>query len=247
MPFSLGRICLFMALLLPCTTPAQDAPVEIAIVSAPPYTRIDQDGLPEGPVIELIKRLFADLQQPYRVRDLPPNRVGLRLIKGQAALTIASEGNPGLSRLARQGKEPLLTMSLNVYRAPGTPAINNLADLAGKRVIAISAYSYGTADAQLAENQPATQKLYANSHEAALQMLLHGRADYLLDYAEPLLDHLKQLPPDQVQADHIRDIAMFWYLSRQYPHPELLDRLDQAVSKQRRTGDLQRLLTLPSE
>ncbi|MEH6563733.1 MAG: transporter substrate-binding domain-containing protein [Halopseudomonas sp.] len=250
MPSFLGRVCLFLALLLPCHTYAQDAqeaPVEIAIVGVPPYLLVDQYGRPKGPVIDLIERLFADLQQPYNVRDLPPNRVGLRLIKGQAALTIASGSNPGLSRLARQGSEALLSMALNVYRKPGTPAIHNLSDLAGKRVICITAYSYGTADATLAQNQPPTRKVHANSHEAALQMLLHGRADYLLDYAEPLQSHLKALPPDSVAADPIDEIAMYFYLARQYPHPELLVRLDQAVRKQRLSGELQHLLTLPSE
>tara|TARA_R110000764_G_scaffold42250_3_gene95048 strand:+ start:403 stop:1149 length:747 start_codon:yes stop_codon:yes gene_type:complete len=248
MPSFQGRICcLLLALLLSSSAHAQETPVEIVIASVPPYIAIDQDGLPEGPVIELIERLFADLQQPYRVRDLPPNRVGLRLIKGQAALTIASDGNPDLTLLAHQGKEPLLSMSLNVYRKPGTPAVSRLEELAGKQVIVINAYSYGNADAQLAKNQPPTQKIYANGHEAALQMLLHDRAEYLLDYTEPLVGHLEALPANSVAADHIREVDMHWYLSRQYPHPELLDQLDQAVRKQRAAGDLQRLMSLPSE
>ncbi|MEH6491681.1 substrate-binding periplasmic protein [Halopseudomonas sp.] len=245
-PFQ-GRICCLLLALLPCLAQAQEAPVDIVIANVPPYIQVDQNGLPTGPVVDLVARLFADLQQPYRIRDMPPNRIGLRLSRGQAALTIASGGNPGLSRLARQGNEALVSMDLNVYRKPGTPAINSVEDFAGKRVIVITAYSYGNVDAKLAQNQPPTLKIYANSHEAALQMLLHGRAEYLLDYAEPLLGHLKTLPSGSVAADSIRSIPMYWYLSRQYPHPELLDQLDQAVRTQRATGELQRLMALPTD
>lgn len=233
---------LTFALLWPGIGQAEDVSVEIVLAQFPPYLTLDAMGQPSGPVAELVELLFADLEQPYSLRELPPARAGKRLYSGEAVLTIASGGNPGLTRIARQGQQPLLAMTLNIYRKPDTPAIASLADLAGKRVIFVTAYSYGNTDAQLASNQPPTQRIDANTHESALNMLLYGRADYLLDYAEPLREQISRLPAQSLMADHIAEINMYWYLSRQHPRSELLEQLDQATIARQADGSIDRIL-----
>ena len=243
MPLAFGRLCgLIFSLLLPFAAQAEKAPIEIVVAEFPPYLQLDAEGLPSGPAVELIELLLADIKQPYVIREFPPARAGQRLISGQAMLTIAPDGNPQLSRIALQGKEPLFILALNLYRKPETPAIHKLTDLAGKHVISVSAYSFGDTDALLALNQPPTRRLEANTHESALNMLLHGRADYLLDFADPIREQLVQLPPHSVVADPVAQVSLYWYLSRRFPDPQLLNQLDQTVSARSADGSIKRIL-----
>ena len=243
MLLSVVRLCaLALNFLLPVVSHAQAKPVEIVVASFAPYLQPDANGMPNGPIMDLTALLFADLQQAQRVREVPPARAFQRLLNGKAMLTIAAAGNPGLTAIAQQGKEPLLSLTLNIYRQPGTPAIQTLADLAGKRVIFVAAYSYGDAEMRIMHNQPPTQRINANTHESALNMLMHNRADYLLDYAEPLREHLEKIPAGSLAADLIAETKMHWYLSRKYPDPHLLDRLDSAIRARTADGSISRLL-----
>lgn len=223
---------------------AQDAaPVEFALADFPPYFQLNDGAEPSGPVLDLAAALFAEAGLSYRIRGYPAARLYSRLQQGQTTISMAGEGHPGMLAGALQGTVPVFNLALNVYRKPQQPAITRLSELAGNSVVLIGAYSYGELGQQLRAPQARIDIAPAASHSAALQMLLHDRAHYLINYADPMRDLLQNLPANSVASDPLLRMNVYLFVSRAHPQAAALrDRLDAALRVLEQRGDVQRIL-----
>lgn len=219
------------------------APLEFGLAEFPPYFQLDDNGAPSGPVLDLAAALFAEAGLPYQVRSYPAARLYSRLQQGQTTISMAGAGHPEMLAGALQGSEPVFNLALNVYRKPVQPAISTLTDLAGDSVILMGAYSYGALGQQLRAPEARIEIAPANSHSAALQMLLHDRAHYLINYADPMRDLLRSLPANSVASDPLLRMNVYLFVSRAHPQAETLrDRLDASLRVLEQRGDVQRIL-----
>ena len=84
---------------------------------------------------------------------------------------------------------------------------------------------------------------HAASHSSGLQMLLHDRAHYLIDYADPMRGLLENLPDNSITSDLLVQIPVYLFVSRAFPDSQaLLQRLDAAFSALEQRGEVQRIL-----
>ena len=217
------------------TAYAQEAArVEFALADFPPYFQIDERNEPSGPVLELVAALFAEAEQPHVVRGYPAARLYQRLERGETAVSMGGAGHPEMARTSLRGSAPIFTVELNIYRKPQQPQVRQPAELAGKSVILISGYTYGALAQQLMS--PA-------SGARGLQMLLHDRAHYLIDYADPMRGLLENLPDNSITSDLLVQIPVYLFVSRAFPDGQaLLQRLDAAFSALEQRGEVQRIL-----
>ena len=238
---SLASLMLLTATHMAHAQPA--APVEFALADFPPYFQMDERNEPSGPVLELVAALFAEAEQPHVIRGYPAARLYQRLERGEVAVSMGGAGHPEMTRTSLRGSAPIFTVELNIYRTPQQPQIQQPAELAGKSVILISGYTYGALAQQLASPASGTSIAHAASHSSALQMLLHDRAQYLIDYADPMRGLLASLPDNSVTSDPLVQIPVYLFVSRAYPQGQaLLERLDAAFSTLEQRGEVQRIL-----
>ncbi|MAG66294.1 MULTISPECIES: substrate-binding periplasmic protein [Pseudomonas] len=226
------------------TAYAQEAaPVEFALADFPPYFQIDERNEPSGPVLELVAALFAEAEQPHIVRGYPAARLYQRLERGETAVSMGGAGHPEMARTSLRGRAPIFTVELNIYRKPQQPQVRQPAELAGKSVILISGYTYGALAQQLMSPASGARVAHAASHSSGLQMLLHDRAHYLIDYADPMRGLLENLPDNSITSDPLVQIPVYLFVSRAFPDGQaLLQRLDAAFSALEQRGEVQRIL-----
>lgn len=242
---SLASLMLLAATHMAHAQPA--APVEFALADFPPYFQMDERNEPSGPVLELVAALFAEAEQPHVIRGYPAARLYRRLERGEAAVSMGGAGHPEMTRTSLRGSAPIFTVELNIYRKPQQPPIHRPTELAGKSVILISGYTYGAMAQQLASPASGTNIAHAANHSSALQMLLHDRAQYLIDYADPMRALLASLPDSSITSDPLVQIPVYLFVSRAYPQGQaLLDRLDAAFSTLEQRGEVERILTTTS-
>jgi len=222
---------------------AAKQPLEFGLADFPPYFYLDDQGEPAGPVLTLADALFAQARLSYRLKDYPPARLYNRIRSGETQVTMAGEHHPEITEYALPGSIPLLNLTLNVYRHTDTPPIDKIADLAGHSVILIGAYTYGALSKALEDPQMKVNLSRAATHQAALQMLLHHRAEYLINYAEPMNAPLRGVPEGVIASDTLARIAVFLFVANAAEQPEALrDTLEEALSRLRDNGELQRIL-----
>ena len=239
--FLVSLLSLSLTVLPACAQ--EPAPLEFALADFPPYFQIDDQGEPGGPVLALADALFAEADLPFATRGYPAARLYSRLQQGQTSVSMGGEGHPGMLVGALQGNVPVFNLALNIYRKPLQPAIHSPADLAGSSVILIGAYRYGALGEQLKAPGSRVRIAYANSHSGALQMLLHDRAPYLLNYDDPMRSLIDALPADSIASDPLVRMDVYLFISRAHPDAEgLRDRLDAALRRVKQRGDVQRIL-----
>ncbi|UJJ30160.1 substrate-binding periplasmic protein [Halopseudomonas maritima] len=221
----------------------ESAPLEFALADFPPYFQLDHRGEPSGPVLELAAALFTEADVPYSIRGYPAARLYKRLQLGQTTISMAGDGHPEMLSGALQGSTPVFNVALNVYRKPLQPAITGLPDLSGQKVILIGAYSYGALGQQLASPQARVEITHAHTHTAGLQMLLHDRAPYLINYADPMNGLLEKHPAGSVTSDPLLRMDVYLFVSRAHPNARgLLDSLDSALALLKQRGQVQQIL-----
>ena len=73
--------------------------------------------------------------------------------------------------------------------------------------------------------------------------MLHDRAQYLIDYADPMRGLLASLPDNSITGDPLAQIPVYLFVSRAHPQGQaLLERLDAAFSTLEQRGEVQRIL-----
>tara|TARA_R110000851_G_scaffold57716_1_gene134423 strand:+ start:210 stop:962 length:753 start_codon:yes stop_codon:yes gene_type:complete len=222
---------------------AAEPPVEFGLADFPPYFYVDEQGEPAGAVRTLADALFAEAGLSYHLRDYPPARLYNRLKSGDTQITMAAKDHPEFSAFALQGKLPLLSLKLNVYRHVEAPPIRNLRDLAGHSVILIGAYTYGALSQALQDPQLGVTLTRAATHQSALQMLLHRRAEYLINYSDPMTLPMRTVPQGQIVVEPLSRIEVYLFVSKATAQAEALrDQLDDALLRLRESGELRRIL-----
>ena len=123
---------------------------------------------------------------------------------------------------------------LNLYYPAHQPAPRVPQDLAGRRLILISGYSYWKPVTDFIQDPNLHLRLYrTGTHHAALRMLELGRGDYLLDYQAPVEAASRQA----LASQELYRLLLRMIVSRHIPGAEALrDRLDQAYDQLRSDG-----------
>lgn len=207
--------------------------IRVGIMPFPNYSYNDENGRATGKTVKLTQRILEQAGYEHDIRILPPARIWRGLEDGSVHVWPGVVSKPGLESHTLLTDRTLGLVGINLYGRPGeaVPAWPN--GLRGKRVILITNYTY---------TKELLRTLYAlqqgvtfhrgSSHAGAVNMLLRGRGDYLLDYraqVDPVVARLGLEPLPFVQ---VAEQPMRYVISRAFPHPEKLrDDLDRAFDE----------------
>ncbi|SDL10387.1 polar amino acid transport system substrate-binding protein [Pseudomonas delhiensis] len=205
----------------------------------PPYIYTDDDGSTQGEGAELIRKLLRQAGYRAELRALPSARLYQGLRDGSVQLWAGAPGKPELAESTLECEHVLGQVTLNLYRLASQPAPHLPQGLAGSRVILISGYSYWRPATQLLDDPRLNLEVHrTTTHNAALQMLLRDRGDYLLDYQAPVEEarNAAGLPP--LAYDTLYRLPLKLIVSRRTPDAEQLrQRLDQAFEQLSAKGE----------
>lgn len=189
-------------------------------------TRLDARGEPDNPLLRLAAPLFQQAGIPWRARGLPAARLFEYLRDGQTDFSILVKGGT-LEKCCLISRRPVAGTELRVYRRKGHRPVTSREDLAGKEVITIHGYTYGTLLSFIKDPANRIGNNGTVSHESAFAMLERGRADYLLDYAGPAQEVLADHPIHDLEYDIIERLDVHLVLNRTYPDAEsVMNRLE---------------------
>lgn len=207
--------------------------IRVGIMPFPNYSYNDENGRAAGKTVKLTQRLLEQAGYAYDIRILPPARIWRGLEDGSVHVWPGVVSKPGLESHTLLTERTLGLVGINLYARPGSALPEWPDGIKGKRVILITNYTYTK---ELLRTLHALQQGVTfhrgSSHAGAVDMLLRGRGDYLLDYraqVDPVIKRLGIAPLPFVQ---VAEQPMRFLISRALDKSEALrDDLDRAFDE----------------
>lgn len=233
-------IATFLALfaMLPLSvSSAPDAPakpvIRVGIMPFPNYSYTDEDGRAAGKTVKLTERILEQAGYRHDIRILPPARIWRGLEDGSVHVWPGVISKPGLESHTLLTDRTLGLVGINLYGRPGAAVPVWPDGLHGKRVILITNYTYTKELLRtLYELQQGVTFHRGSSHAGAVNMLLRGRGDYLLDYRAQVDPVVARLGIEPLPFIQVAEQPMRFLISRALARPEKLrDDLDRAFDE----------------
>lgn len=197
--------------------------VQVGIMQFPEHAYLDDQGLAAGITVDLTRRLLKRAGYRADIHILPSARIWRGLEDGEVHLWPGIVNKPGLDDLTLLTEGDLAQVAINLYYLPGRPKPAWPADLAGQRLILITNYTYIKSLLESLKD-PALEISFATSmsHAGALEMLLRGRGDFLLNYRAQVEPAVAQMGLEPLPFIQIAKHPMRFVLSRQSGFAEQL-------------------------
>lgn len=190
--------------------------------------KVNERGEAENPLTPLAETIFRRAGVEWRGRPLPAARLFDSLRDGGVDVSMLVKG-PALDSCCLIGARTLAATELRVYRRKGMPPVTRREDLAGKEIITLRGYTYGSLAAFIRDPANRIGNNATQGHDSAFAMLELGRADYLLDYSGPSEEVLAGRPGERPAFDVLERLDIRLVVRRGLPDAEaLLARLDAA-------------------
>jgi polar amino acid transport system substrate-binding protein len=171
----------------------------IGLIDFPPLSYYDQAGQPDGLLVPLMSSIVERAGYEPEFRILPMARLVQGMQEGTIRVWPGIPGKQGLADHTRAGSQQLAQLNINLYHRPDTQPPHWPDEVRGEELIMMTGYDYGpvlTAQIQTLGDQVRIHR--TQSHSAAIGMLLHRRASYLVNYQAPMEDALAQRPDVQL-------------------------------------------------
>ena len=218
---------------------AERSELQVAIISFPGYSYLDETGQPAGKTVTLSRKLLTEAGYNAQFKILPAARVWQGLKSGEVDVWLGLLNKPDLHEHVLLTKRDLGQIGINLYHRPDTPSPVWPEGMRGKNIITITNFTYTGPLKQVLIDPAMDLKMYqSGSHAGALAMLMRGRGDYLLDYrsqVDPLLRQqgVAALPYIEVALQPLRFV-----LSRRTPGvQQLREDLDAAFDRLHAAGE----------
>ncbi|WP_417776921.1 substrate-binding periplasmic protein [Stutzerimonas xanthomarina] len=228
------------ALAAPCVASAETPrTLTVGYYDFPPAIYSDAQGQPQGPVVELTRRVLEHAGYQAQFRGLPSARLYGALKSGSVDLWPGAPGKPELQADTIEGRQTLAQISLNLYYRPDTPPPSIPDSLRKHGVIIIGGYNYWPQVTQMLHDPQLGIRLHRTAtHTSALEMLKHRRADYLLDYQIPVNQALKRLGMEALPHIELHQVAIRFIVSRHAKDSQaVVDSLDRAYAEMSAAGE----------
>lgn len=198
-----------LVLLLAVSGRADERTLIVAYVDFPPYIYQNEAGEADGTFTNLTRQVAAEAGYRLEFQLLPAARAYYYLTTGQVDLWLGLVNNPSLNSLVVESQARPIHTEFGVWYLRDTPVPRHFDDLSGKQLITIGGYNYEGL-AQLLERTPAITAVSTSNHRSALDMLVRGRGDYLLDYRDPVEVELQTFPVASIRYTPMRGREAAW-------------------------------------
>ena len=194
-------------------------------------TKRDASGKLKNPLVRLANPLFKKAGIPWHPQDYPARRMFANLREGVSKFSMLVNAPSILQGCCLLSKEPVAVVELRVYSRQGSPKIGKREDLNGKNVITIRGYSYAGTLKYINDKANDIANNVGGDHHAAFAMLANGRADYVIDYANPAEEVLSEQPINDIRFDTLKQANVYLVLHKDYPNAQAVMMKLEAVAK----------------
>lgn len=217
--------------------PTDTKTLKIVYTEFPPYTYTTANGESKGYFVNLISELLQERNMPHTFSAHPTPRIHFQLKSGEADIYLGPQDIPNLQQHIWTVPIPdIFAIQLLLWRKPSTPHTPLLAALNNHSLAVINGFGYGGVLQQLDAQKNKVHIIRSNSHGNALKMLISGRADYLLDYLQPVNIELAKHPNTELLKHPLLKIKVAFMISRHIKNSrELFESLGAAVEQHYRT------------
>lgn len=207
----------------------QERPVLTAgYIHFPPIAYADEHGNAQGAIIDLTNELAAASGFRIEWKQYPINRIYRYLDSGDIDFWPGSPDIPALRDFTVQSGALDISVKLCAFALEGTPVIRDMQELAGRDLVLIRGYTYREQLNRVIAGNP-HKPIVAPNHTAAMELLLRGRAQYLVSYGHPMQQAMASYPLQGARCDQLDEWPLVYVISLRSPHAEqLADALDNA-------------------
>ncbi len=194
----------------------------------PPIAYTDDNGNAQGTIIDLTNELAA--MSGYRVKwvNYPINRIYRTLNTGDIDLWPGSPNVPALEGFTVESQPLGISVKLCAFALMRSPAVHSLTDLQDRSLITIRGYTYREQLRTLFSSNSRTP-IVAPNNQAAMQLLLRGRADYLISYGHPMQEAMGDYALQGTRCHKLDEWPLVYVISRKNPHARrIAEQFDQA-------------------
>lgn len=211
--------------------------LKLGYIEFPPYTFTDESGKPAGLFIDLAKKVYPAAGYDFTAVSYPVRRLASYIGSGDLDIWMGLKTLPEFEGKSYVGKSVIGELVLRAYSRGKKPPISSQNDLNGKSIIVMRGYSYGGWITYIEDPKNKINHIKANKHDAAFNMLLAGRADYLLDYKDPSDTALQKIRIPDLSFNQISALPCYFVVSKKLPDgQDIVDKLDKAYEKLKKQG-----------
>lgn len=213
--------------------------LKIGYIEFPPYTFTNASGKPDGLLIDLASKVYPRAGYEWSALSYPVKRLAEYLGSGNIDIWMGLKTLPSFIEKTHTGNEVIAELLLNAYTIGVKPPITKKEHLTGKSVIIMRGYSYGGWVNYIMDKNNNVSYIKANKHSSALKMLKANRADYLLDYKEPIEMALKEVPITGLKLNNISALPCYFVVTKQLPDgAEIIKKLETVFIDMKKNGQL---------
>ncbi|SJZ37899.1 hypothetical protein SAMN02745119_00340 [Trichlorobacter thiogenes] len=201
-------------------------------------TRTAKTGEPLNPLLCVADKLFSKANIPWHSRSYPAARMFKSLQDGTAQFSMLVK-SPALQECCLLSRKPVTVLQIRVYHLDGKAPIKSLNDLAGKNIITIHGYSYGSLFRFFDDKRNRITNNVVQTPTAAFRMLAVQRADYVIDYVGPASEVLATTPIPGILWEVLSRQDVYLVLAKNYPDaPKVMAHLEAIAA----TIDVEKIL-----
>jgi hypothetical protein len=162
----------------------------------------------------------------------PPKRLYQSVAAGTVNVWLGTKGVPDYDGKVLYSDFSVVDIELCAFSLGITPPARRKEDLAGHIVITIWGYAYAGLIGYLEQPENRITTYVASTHETGFSMLERGRAAYLIDYALPASQTLREHPIPGLVKSTLSIIPTYFVVSKATPDAAgVLRRIEQAYHK----------------
>lgn len=164
--------------------------LRVGVTGFPPGIVSDEDGHASGPAADMLLKILGEAGYQADIRVYPSVRVRAMVESGDLDMSIATKvwDKDGIAFYV---KHPFGEQKIALYWRDVARDVHSLAELDGRTVIV--PLGQFTPAAMLRNKAPLAHLRESRDFEGAVTMLQNGRADYLLDWKNPVESQLDRL------------------------------------------------------
>ena len=179
-------------------------------------TRQNERGEPNNPLLPVASAILSKAGIPWHAKVYPANRLFKNLQEGTSNFAILVQAS-ALQACCIFSHKPIAQIELRTYWQGTKTPITDRNQLIGKSVITIRGYSYGGLRDFINKPENRVTVNEASTHQAALQMLLHKRADYLINYTGPASEVIADSLAKDIESSTLSRENVHLILAKSYP------------------------------